>query len=530
MRIDREEIHENKIVCSNTMQITLDDDFNVPDSKADIETIVKERGSVHIDTVKAVGDRAEVTGGMDFAVLYAGSESGEKSVLPVKMTGTMNIGEVVNLSGDCENTYVSCQAKLEDITVKMIHSRKLSVKAIISLTVVCEEIHDTPIGCGLLEIQDEDKLQLKTTDVEYSQLAVTMRDNLRIRESFLIPAGKPEVAELLWEDVDVRSFTTRLTDDGMEIAGEMNVFVMYSSTEENSMAQWYETTQNFSGKLDVAGCTPDMISYVKYYPVNSNVEVKPDYDGENKEVQVELVLALDVKVYEEKEKNILTDVYSPVKNVINTTQTSVFHKLLVRNNSRCRASDRMNTGEYTNILQICNCTGVAQIDDITVEEDGLLVDGAIIANVFYVTANDAAPMGSIRAAVPFSNKIQVKSDEEITNMEYVVNAGVEQLSAAMTGSNEMEIKGSVGLDAICFAPCETESVMECEVEEYEENEFLKFPSIIGYIATGEETLWDIAKKYHTTVDSIKNGNHVLADRASERVKRGDKLLLVKAAR
>ena len=346
MRIDREEIHENKIVCSNTMQITLDDDFNVPDSKADIETIVKERGSVHIDTVKAVGDRAEVTGGMDFAVLYAGSESGEKSVLPVKMTGTMNIGEVVNLSGDCENTYVSCQAKLEDITVKMIHSRKLSVKAIISLTVVCEEIHDTPIGCGLLEMQDEDKLQLKTTDVEYSQLAVTMRDNLRIRESFLIPAGKPEVAELLWEDVDVRSFTTRLTDDGMEIAGEMNVFVMYSSTEENSMAQWYETTQNFSGKLDVAGCTPDMISYVKYYPVNSNVEVKPDYDGENKEVQVELVLALDVKVYEEKEKTILTDVYSPVKNVINTTQTSVFHKLLVRNNSRCRASDRMNTRTF----------------------------------------------------------------------------------------------------------------------------------------------------------------------------------------
>jgi len=99
LRIDREEIHENKIVCSNTMQITLDDDFNVPDSKADIETIVKERGSVHIDTVKAVGDRAEVTGGMDFAVLYAGSQSGEKSVLPVKMTGTMNIGEVVNLSG-----------------------------------------------------------------------------------------------------------------------------------------------------------------------------------------------------------------------------------------------------------------------------------------------------------------------------------------------------------------------------------------------------------------------------------------------
>ncbi|MBO5460160.1 MAG: LysM peptidoglycan-binding domain-containing protein, partial [Lachnospira sp.] len=147
-----------------------------------------------------------------------------------------------------------------------------------------------------------------------------------------------------------------------------------------------------------------------------------------------------------------------------------------------------------------------------------------------VTTDDNAPMGSIRAAVPFSNKIQVKSEEQIENMEYSVNAYVEQLSAAMIGSNEMEIKGSVALDSICFAPCETESVMECEVEDYEENEFLKFPSIIGYIANGEETLWDIAKRYHTTVDSVKNRNRQLSERGTERIKRGDKLLLVKAAR
>lgn len=530
MRIDREEIHENRIVCSNTMQITLDDDFNVPDSRPDIGMIVKERGNVHIDSVKATGDRAEVMGSMDFAILYIGNGSQEGRPFPVKMTGNMNISENINLSQDCDNTYVSCQAKLEDITVKTINSRKISVKAIISLTVTCEEIQDTPIGCGLLEAEDGDKLQMKTTDVEYSQLAVSLRDNLRIRESFVLPAGKPEAAELLWEDVDVRSFNTRLTDDGMDISGELSIFMLYAATEDTNMAQWYETALSFSGKLEVNGCTPDMISYVKYSVLNSNVEVKPDYDGENREVQVELVLDMDVKVYEEKEKTILTDVYSPIKNVLNTTKSSVFRKLLIRNNSKCRASDRIKTGEYTNVLQICNCTGTAQVDDITVEEDGLQVDGAIVVNVFYVTTDDNAPMGSIRAAVPFSNKIQVKMEEQIPDMEYSVNAYVEQLSAVMTGSNEMEIKGGVGLDCICFAPCETESVMECEIEEYEENEFLRFPSIIGYIATGEETLWDIAKKYHTTVESVKNGNRMLADRGSERVKRGDKLLLVKAAR
>lgn len=40
------------------MQITLDDDFNVPDSKPDIDNIVKERGIVHIESAKAVADKA----------------------------------------------------------------------------------------------------------------------------------------------------------------------------------------------------------------------------------------------------------------------------------------------------------------------------------------------------------------------------------------------------------------------------------------------------------------------------------------
>lgn len=160
MRVDREEIHENKVLCSNTMQITLDDDFNVPDSRPDIDMIVKERGNVHIDSVKAAGDRAEIMGSMDFAILYIGSGSQEGRPFPVKMTGTMNINENMNLSQDSDNTYVTCQARLEDITVKTINSRKISVKAIISLVVTCEEIQDTPIGCGLLEVEEADKMQI----------------------------------------------------------------------------------------------------------------------------------------------------------------------------------------------------------------------------------------------------------------------------------------------------------------------------------------------------------------------------------
>ena len=180
-------------------------------------------------------------------------------------------------------------------------------------------------------------------------------------------------------------------------------------------------------------------------------------------------------------------------------------------------------------MQICSCSGTAQIDDITVEDDGLLVDGAILANLFYVTADDAVPMGGLKAVVPFSHKLQLKTCE---NMDYTVNAYVEQLGAVMTGKDEIEIKGSVAIDAVCFENYELSVAEDCQIEDFDEKEYLKLPCIVGYISDGREMLWEIAKKFHTTVDQIRSDNSVLPDMCDEkyRPKKGEKLLLVKAAR
>lgn len=529
MRISKENIHENKVKCTNTLQITLDDDFNVPDSKPDIDTIIKEHAKLRIDPVKSQGEHAQISGSMEFALLYIGVRENDGRHFPVKMTGSMPISENINLSEDSDNTYVTCDARLDDITVKTINSRKVSIKAIISLKVMCEQLEDISVGDDVEEIEVSDNIQIHRQSVDYVQLAVNLRDNFRIRESAQIPAGKPEIEELLWEDVDLRTMNTRLTDDGVDIHGELSVFAMYQANDDSQSVQWYETNVPFEGKLDINGCSADMISYIKYNIINTNVEVKPDYDGENREISIEMTLDMDVKVYEEKNKDIISDVYSPVKQVTCENEEVIFKKLLVRNDSKCRAVDTVKADDYVNMLQICNCTGTAQIDDITVEDDGLLVDGAIIANVFYVTTDDNAPMGSLHAAVPFSNKIQVKNGG---NIEYNIEPYVEQLSAVMTGTNEIQIKGSVSLDMICFEPYQVNAVLDCEIEPFNENEFLKFPSIIGYIANGEETLWDIAKKYHTTTESIRLGNKNMVDCISDdcKIKTGDKLLLVKAAR
>ena len=69
MRLRTENIHEYRLKCNTVAQITLDDDFNVPDTKDDIELIVKEWGNVQTDSVKVNKDKAAVDGELKFSLL-----------------------------------------------------------------------------------------------------------------------------------------------------------------------------------------------------------------------------------------------------------------------------------------------------------------------------------------------------------------------------------------------------------------------------------------------------------------------------
>ena len=56
----------------------------------------------------------------------------------------------------------------------------------------------------------------------------------------------------------------------------------------------------------------------------------PDYDGEERLIQLEVVLDLDIKLYEEESVEILSDVYSPVKELVPITSQEVYESLVIK--------------------------------------------------------------------------------------------------------------------------------------------------------------------------------------------------------
>ena len=106
---------------------------------------------------------------------------------------------------------------------------------------------------------------------------------------------------------------------------------------------------------------------------------------------------------------------------------------------------------------------------------------------------------------------------------YQLNTGLEQLTAVMMGGEMVEIKAVLALDFLVLQPVCEPVITGAQVNPMDMQKLQELPGIVGYIVQPDDTLWNIAKKFHTTVGNIISTNEL----ADDKVKGGMRLLLVK---
>ena len=74
--LKKQMIHMNRQKGTAVSQITLDDDFIVPDTMDDVAQILMNRGEVQIESARPQGERMLIRGKLVFYVLYRKAEGG----------------------------------------------------------------------------------------------------------------------------------------------------------------------------------------------------------------------------------------------------------------------------------------------------------------------------------------------------------------------------------------------------------------------------------------------------------------------
>ena len=499
MELKKEDIQMLRVKSRATSQVTFDADYNVPDVKPDIGRMIQNKGEVEVEEVRLNDGHAFVRGSLNVDLLYVGEEEGRVYSLSAKLP----VEETLNLEGIVSGDKMCLKWEIEDLSLHLIHSRKLNIKAVVTFYAVVDEL----AGIRLPVAVDDETVSVKKKPMKLLSLAVHKKDTLRKKEEIVLSSNKPNVAELLWHTAEVRSLDLRPEEDRVKAKGELYVFVLYTGDDEGRTHQWLEYSVPFSGEVECPGCTADMIPNMEAAVISQSVEVKPDSDGEERLLIADMVLEVDMKLYREEEHEVILDVYTPLRQCIPKGKTEALESLLIRNFSKCRLSDRIEMKETRGkILQICHSQGQVKVDKTRIVEGGVQVDGIVQLKILYIVGNDDMPFYSMETMIPFTQTVEAGGITE--QSVYYLHADLEQLATSMVDSDEIEIRATVSLNLLVMSCQETMVIDKVEEQPLDEEKVRAMPGITVYVVKPEDSLWDIAKKFYTTVEEISTVNEL----------------------
>lgn len=514
MELKKKSIRMCRLKKKMISQITMDDDFIVPDVKPDIEKIVLDDGDVEIEEIKRLTEKAEIRGKLAYRMLYYPGEDGQLQA----MKGSIPFDEYLNIPELEDKDYLQAEAEIEDLTIELIHSRKINVKAIITFRLTVEGIDEQT---AVTEIEDGEPVEMLMRAVRAAQAAVCQKDTYRIKEELEIGSSQPDIEELLWSQCRLRNVQTKPLDGALSIQGVMAVFCVYRGPEPHIPPQWIEREVAFSGTMDIPDVTEDMYPEIGVRLSHCQLEEQPDFDGENRNISLDAVLELDIKLYEEETLQIVSDVYSPAKDLEPEYLSAEVEEILVKNSSRTKITDKIKSNTGDNLLQICHVDGSVKLDDIKVVDGGLNLEGALCLKILFMTDSDTHPLQSMKGVIPFQYKVEAKgiNDQSV----YQLNTGLEQLGAVMMGGGEVEVKAVILFDLLARKKFNEQMITGVMEQPVDLEAVQKLPGIAIYVARPEDTLWKIAKKFHTTVDSLRSVNNL----SEEPLSPGKRLLVLK---
>ena len=284
---------------SASVQMTLDNDFNVPDTKPDIERLIQEKGTLHIRDMKPAKDKCIIRGELVFGVLYMGDEvSGQLQ----SIEGTIPFEETVNMDGLQEMDQMSIRWDMEDLRTGMINSRKISVRSIIVLHVAAVRMGEEEVATAM---EDGEDLWAQNRTCHLNQRYISQKDQLRVREEAVIPANRPNMMDIIWHQENLENLEMKLQDGGVLIRGQLSVFLLYRDETLENPVNDVELTVPVDGRIDFSDVTQEMIPDIKIQMDHLNLDIRSDKDGEARVVGVEAVLAAEMNIYQEETLKLL---------------------------------------------------------------------------------------------------------------------------------------------------------------------------------------------------------------------------------
>ena len=513
MELIKKNIHmEHRINWAST-QISLEEDQNISDQKPDAFKIICKKAGVKVEEAKPVEEAVWVKGVLDYTVLYL---TDEKEKRLCSMEGQIPFEEKVytekNVSGDS----MRIQTKAEDLSILVINSRKINIRSVIGLEITQDELYDEEVA---VDVNHQEHCEILKKPMDITTILLDTRDIYRIREEIQVPDGLPNIYSLIWKNVRIDGLSFTPMEGRIGIAGEVNAFFLYEGEEEETMPRYFEVNRPFSGVLEVPECKENMQIRMDYEVEPVYIETKPDYDGEERQIELDAEIRLYIKIYQNMTLSLVADAYSISENIVPVMKDSTAERILKKESGKIKVSDMWeNTENPGEELQILHIDGNLSEEEVQIGEEEAGLDGVVHVEILCSVNDEMNPYRCIGMDIPYHHSLTVNG--AMPQSPYYGKVCIEQINAVMQGER---IEARVILMYQLLVYQIVSEPLLTEIKREESNPEKTLPGMAVYFAKDNENIWEIGKKYQVPLCGIRDINQLNTDVLQE----GQKILIVK---
>lgn len=524
------------------LRMNLEEDILVPDVKPDLARILTMDGKVklsdrEIHTGQTETDSVRLTGDLLLQTLYVPETNAEgdpivaiESKIPFKNDAEMKAGPYSDLA---------VVPSIESIDFTVVNERKFRVRA----TVVFHMKEYSNVDIEVFEGLRDEEVQMLKEKIKLTDVALRKTETTEIKDDLALKENMPEVLKILKYDVSVVENHKQITKEKAVINATVNCNILYLGAEGNSDAAavseaaapdgnsaalpvLYQGKTEFTQfiRLDGEHNPSDQNpagSKVNFNISSLNLTAKEDGNGKRGLFELDMNVDTGLELYKNVEKEVVTDVYHHKKDVQFDTDEIGVLTLGGSGVAEISAREIINVPDrYGSVDKVIYVNGTIKEKRSIIEQAKSVVEGTVNVSLICTSSDDKKTIFSIDQEIPFrsameipgitpdmtaNNDIALKEIwfDKINNKQIEVNAGILVNTALSTQERHQLVKSVSFLDS----PQDNNPI----------------PGIILYVSRTGDNIWNIAKKYRTTIDEIKKINDL---EVGKEIKPGTKLLIV----
>ncbi len=501
IHVIKEERKTGEVLCQKTSQTMVESDVIVPDVKPDIKRVLEISSTVCITQKSLQQDKVFLQGVIRMTVLYLPDEASPGRLCSLFVT--QDFHHSIDCRGAMPEFQLSCVAAAENVDHTLLNSRKLNLRCVLGLGVKVVRPLLLSFTTGA---ESEEPLALKKERLRLLGNTETCECQIILREQLEFPSGKPTIGEILRITAAPTATELRLMDGKAVAKGQVRVCTLYHSDTDQSV-QFMEHLLPFTEILDMEGSIEGMDGDIDFSLHDMYYEIRDDSDGEPRNLGLELVLGATVRGSEVTEIDAVTDAYSLCGELELTTASHHIEQLLDHSTAELTHKDQAQVPSMLPPLrQVCDVNAVPKIDRIVVEGEEIVVFGTIRTNILYLTDDESVPASGFSHLSEFSHRFSVPGSDSNTACD--ARVFLDHVSFTLSGSNSLELRFVLGLTVKSLKTGETlltENILPCP------DRPKLHPCMVLYFVQKGDSLWKIAKAYHTTVEEIKTLNNLDCD-------------------